>query len=394
DKASNARQWDVDGREFIDMFAGAGVLNYGHNNERLRKAMIEYMQADGVAHSLDMHSRSKREFMLRFEDIILKPRKLSYKLQFTGPTGTNVVEAALKLARKVTGRRSVVAFTDGFHGMTLGSLACTGNSHYRHAAGVPLNDVVRVPFDGYLGKGVSTLEPLRRLLEDQSSGLEPPAAFLVETVQAEGGVNVASKEWLQSLQELARSYDSFFIIDDIQVGNGRTGNFFSWETLDLDPDLVCLAKGIGGFGTPMGLLLVRPTLDQWGPGEHTGTFRGQNLSFVAGGEALEYYRDDKLMKAVHSRGEYMRERLESMVAEYGKGRFETRGRGMIRGLDTGSGETAAAIIKAAFAEGVILATCGPSGRVVKMTPPLTIEDDTLEKGLDLAEKAVARGVSA
>ncbi len=394
DKASNARQWDTDGREFIDMFAGAGVLNYGHNNERMRKAMVEYMMADGVTHSLDMHSRSKRHFMERFEEVILKPRKLSYKMQFTGPTGTNVVEAALKLARKITGRRPVVAFTDGFHGMTLGSLACTGNSHYRRASGVPLNDVIRVPYDGFLGEGVNSLDAVRRTLADQSSGLEPPAAFLVETIQAEGGVNVARKEWLQQLQKLARECDSLFIVDDIQVGNGRTGHFFSWETYGLDPDLVCMAKGIGGFGTPMGLLLVRPEMDKWSPGEHTGTFRGQNLSFVAGAEAMSYYEDDKLMQAVEKKGRLMHEKLQAMATKHGKDRFEVRGRGMIHGLDTGSGEIAANIIKAAFTEGVILATCGPEGRVVKMTPPLTIEDEVLEKGLDLAGQAVAKGAAA
>ena len=217
DKALNARQWDEDGNEFIDFFAGAGVLNYGHNNERQRDAIIEYMQANGVTHSLDLHTTAKRSFMQRFEDIILKPRNLEYKLQFTGPTGTNVVEAALKLARKVTGRSNVAAFTNGFHGMTLGALAVTGNAHYRNVSGVSLNDVLRLPFDGYSGAGVDSLEMVRQTLADSSSGVEAPAAFLVETVQAEGGVNVASKAWLQALQALAKEYGALFIIDDIQL---------------------------------------------------------------------------------------------------------------------------------------------------------------------------------
>ncbi|HAO26120.1 MAG TPA: diaminobutyrate--2-oxoglutarate transaminase, partial [Methylophaga sp.] len=144
DTAINARQTDENGKEYIDFFAGAGVLNYGHNNERQRDAIIEYMQANGVTHSLDLHTTAKRSFMQRFEDIILKPRNLEYKLQFTGPTGTNVVEAALKLARKVTGRSNVAAFTNGFHGMTLGALAVTGNAHYRNVSGVSLNDVLRL----------------------------------------------------------------------------------------------------------------------------------------------------------------------------------------------------------------------------------------------------------
>lgn len=392
DKASNALQWDEDGNEFIDFFAGAGVLNYGHNNERLRKAMIDYMQADGVAHSLDMHTTSKRDFMQRFENIILKPRNLEYKFQFTGPTGTNVVEAALKLARKVTGRSTVAAFTNGFHGMTLGALAVTGNAHYRDVSGVSLNDVLRLPFDGYHGDGVDTLEMIRQTLADSSSGVEAPAAFLVETVQAEGGVNVASKEWLQSLQALAKEYGSLFIIDDIQLGNGRTGHFFSWEDMGLDPDLVCLAKGIGGFGTPMGLLLIRPELDQWSPGDHTGTFRGQNLSFVAGSEALAYYETGDFLKSVQEKGRYMEERLNKIGAANKTLNFEVRGRGMMLGLETHNPAVAKKIMAAAAKQRVIVGACGTDGRAIKICPPLTIEQETLERGLDLLEAAVNEGI--
>src|SRR5690625_279821 len=254
DTAQNARQRDVDGREYIDFFGGAGVLNYGHNNPGMREAMIEYMQRNGIAHSLDFYTAAKARFIERFEEVILKPRRLDYTLQFPAPTGTNVVEAALKLARKATGRSTVAAFTNGFHGMSLGALACTGNEKFRSAAGVSLDNVLRVPYDGY----PDSLATLEREFEDSASGIAPPAAFIVETIQAEGGVNVASREWLQALQALARRYDSLFIIDDIQVGNGRSGRFFSFEEYGLDPDLVCLAKGIGGYGTPLGLLLIRP----------------------------------------------------------------------------------------------------------------------------------------
>jgi len=393
DTAVNARQKDVDGKEYIDFFGGAGVLLFGHNNPRLRQAMIDYMMRDGVSHSLDMYTRAKQHFMEHFEEVALKPHKLNYKLQFPAPTGTNVVEAALKLARKVTGRNTIMAFTDGFHGMTLGSLACTGNEHFRSAAGVTLNDVVRIPYDGYLGAGVDTLEPLRRALADSSSGMTPPAAFLVETIQAEGGVNVANREWLQSLQKLAREHGSLLIVDDIQVGCGRTGDFFSFEAMGLDPDLVCLAKGIGGYGTPLGLLLIKPEHDQWKPGEHTGTFRGQDLSFVAGAEGLDYLADKKFMDEVNQKGKRIHARLDKIA----KGlpiETEVRGRGMIQGLDMGSGERVSKVVKHGFENGLLIPSCGPGGRVVKLTPPLTIEDDTLEEGLDLLEQAVAKGAES
>lgn len=386
DTVRNAKQWDIDGKEYIDFFAGAGVLNFGHNNPRLRQAMVDYMQRDGVAHSLDMSSLSKQVFIERFQEVVLKPRGLDYKMQFTGPTGANVVEAALKLARKVTGRRSVVAFSNGFHGMTLGALACTGNQKFRQAAGVDLPNTVRVPFDGYLGDGVDTLQAIRRTLADTSSGVEAPAAFILETTQAEGGVHVGHKEWLQNVQALAHENGALFIIDDIQIANGRTGHYFSFEDLGLDPDLVCLAKGIGGYGTPLGVLLIKPEHDQWSPGEHTGTFRGQNLSFVAGTEALTYFENDQFLKGVRDMGDHAHHRLTQMANNAGN--VEVRGRGMIYGLDMGTGERSANVVQQCFENGLLISGCGTGGRVVKFIPPLTIEQDVLDAGLDILERAL------
>ncbi len=389
DKAKNALQFDERGRRYIDFFAGAGVLNFGHNPPAMTDALVEYLSAGGVAHSLDMCTRAKREFLERFETLILEPRHLDYKLQFTGPTGTNAVEAALKLARKVTGRAQVAAFTHGFHGMTLGALACTANDKFRHAAGVPLNDVVRLPYDGYGGASPSGLDDVARALEDSSSGIEPPAAFIVETIQAEGGVNVASAEWLQALQSLARAHGSLLVVDDIQVGCGRTGRYFSFEEAGIEPDLVCVAKGIGGFGLPLAMVLIKPEHDVWAAGEHTGTFRGQDLAFVAGAEALEYFRDDTLLRDVVRKGEHMHSRLETMIREAGKS-WQVRGRGMIRGVDTGDGDAAAAVQHRAFDEGLLIVTCGTGGRVLKVMPPLTIEDEVLDEGFDLLATAIER----
>lgn len=385
DRAQNAKQWDLDGREYIDFFSGAGVLNFGHNNPRMRDALIAYLQRDGVAHSLDMYSLAKQQFIERFDEVILKPRGLSYKLQFTGPTGANVVEAALKLARKVTGRRQVVAFTDGFHGMTLGALACTGNDKFRAAAGVDLPNIIRLPFDGYLGEGIDTLDVIQRQFADPSSGLEKPAAFIVETLQAEGGVNPASRAWLEGLQALAHELGALLIVDDIQVANGRTGDYFSFESLGIEPDLVCMAKGLGGFGLPIGVLLIKPQHDQWQPGEHTGTFRGQNLSFVAGREALAYFATPDFLAEVQMKGAYTDERLARMASRLGA---QLRGRGMIHGIDVGSGERAAAIVAASFERNLLVPSCGPFGRVLKIMPPLTIEEEVLEQGLDQLEDAI------
>ncbi|GAB3163532.1 aspartate aminotransferase family protein [Myceligenerans halotolerans] len=386
--ASNARQTDEDGRSYIDFFAGAGVLNFGHNNERMKRAIIAFLEADGVVHSLDMATTAKRDFLQGFAEKILGPRGMTMRMQFMGPTGSNAVEAALKLARRVTGRRDVVAFTHGFHGMTLGSLALTANDYFRNAAGVPLEHVVRLPFETAPGGGMRSLEDYRALLADSSSGLKPPAAFVVETIQAEGGVHVASGEWLRAVQQLARDVDALFVIDEIQVGCGRTGSYFSFDGMDLDPDIVCLAKGIGGFGTPLAMNLVKPEHDaRWSPGEHTGTFRGQGLSFVAGREALGYFDDDVLMAQVRAKGEVMADALRAIAQEAGRG-FEVRGVGMIQALDLGDGALAKAVTTACFEAGLLVCPCGTGGRVLKLIPPLTIPDDDLTEGLEILARAV------
>ncbi len=389
DKAVNARQTDEDGREYIDFFAGAGVLNFGHNNERMTSAVVDYIQSGGVTHALDMQTTAKRDFMEKFEKTILKPRDMTHKMQFVGPTGTNAVEAAMKLARRVTSRQEIVAFTRGFHGMTLGSLAATANRYFRGAAGVPLNHVSHYPFGCEKpcigcesGCGIQGLEHLRSLYLDTSSGVTPPAAFLLETIQAEGGVNVASKEWLQELAKLAREVGSLLIIDDIQVGMGRTGSFFSFDDMDIDPDIICLAKGLGGMGTPMAMNLIKPEVDEyWAPGEHTGTFRGQSLSFIAGKEALSYFDNDELMNEVKQKADKMNQALAPLEEKFEQ--IQVRGKGMIIGLDVTTGEQAKAIVDECFKAGLLIASCGTGGRVVKLIPPLTIPEDDLVAGLDI-----------
>lgn len=379
--ASNATQVDENGKTYVDFFGGAGVLNFGHNNPKMKEAMIDFLKEDGVAHSLDMYTTAKRNFIEKFVNTILKPRKMNYKMQFTGPTGTNAVEAALKLARRVTGSDDVVAFTHGFHGMTLGSLACTANHYFRNASGVSLNNVIRWPFgtdDGCL----DSLDELRNMFRDPASGVKAPAAFLVETIQAEGGVRVGNYEWLKGVQKLARELGALFIIDDIQVGCGRTGSYFSFDGTDLDPDIIVLAKGIGGYGTPLAMTLNKPEIDEkWSPGEHTGTFRGQGLSFVAGAKGLEYFDDNELMDKTKNQGKYMYDFLEELAA--GRDDVKVRGRGMILGFDVTDGGKAKEIARECFENGMLIGVCGMRGEVLKFIPPLTIPEDDLKKGLNI-----------
>lgn len=379
---------DESGRQYLDFFAGAGVLNYGHNDDKLKKVLLDYIQNDGVTHGLDMATNAKQAFMQRFNDVILAPRGLEYKMQFPGPTGTNCIETALKVARKSTGRSHVIAFTNGFHGMTLGALAATGNVKYRKAAGVSLPGVQRMPFDGYLGPNVDTIEVLERHLDDPSSGIDAPAAFIVEALQAEGGIYVASPGWLQGLERLARKYGSLLILDEIQVGCGRTGPFFAFEVAGIKPDVVCMSKSISGYGLPMALTLIKPEHDVWAPGEHTGTFRGNNLAFVTGREVLDYWTDDTRPKETERKGQMARERLEQIARKHSGMDFEVRGRGLMQGLDMRAPDMAARVSGAAFERGLVIETAGALDNVVKLLPPLTITDANLKRGLDIIEEAV------
>ncbi|MEC9254782.1 MAG: diaminobutyrate--2-oxoglutarate transaminase, partial [Pseudomonadota bacterium] len=363
-------------------------------NEAMINAMIDYMKNDGVLHSLDMQTSAKAEFMQTFTDLILEPRNMSHRIQFMGPTGTNAVEAAMKIARRATGRTEILAFSQGFHGMTLGSLAATANEYFRNASGVPLNHVrheafgCEVPCSGCnQGCGLEALDHLRARYLNTSSGMAKPAAILLETIQAEGGVNVAGKEWMKGVAALAEELGAVLIIDDIQVGCGRTGNYFSFDDLGVMPDIVCMAKGIGGIGTPMAMNLVHPELDKhWSPGEHTGTFRGQNLSFVAGKVALDYFRNDDFMKEVKDKSVLVDQYLQPLL--HADKSLQLRGKGMIFGLDMGSGERSAAVVQECFKKGLIIAACGTGGKVLKIIPPLTIPKSDLIAGLEILTESV------
>lgn len=381
--------YDEDGNQYLDFLAGAGTINYGHNHPVFKKALLKYIEEDGITHGLDLHTRAKGEFLEAFNEKILKPRNLNYVVQFTGPTGTNAVEAALKLARNVTGRENVIAFTNGFHGVSLGSLAATGNSHHRGAAGVSLNGVTRMPFDGYLGEDIDTTAYLDKVLSDSSSGVDLPAAVIVETVQGEGGINAASFEWLRNLEAVCRKYEILLIVDDIQAGCGRTGTYFSFEGAGIKPDIVTLSKSLGGYGLPFAVVLIRPELDQWKPGEHNGTFRGNSFAFVTAKAAIdEYWSDNTFTKQIEEKGRYISARLHAIVQKYGDDNFSTRGRGMFQGINCVDGELAGKITRNAFKKGLIIETSGADDQVVKLLCPLIISEENLCKGLDIIESAI------
>ena len=382
---------DIEGRRYLDFFAGAGALNYGHNNAQLKSALLEYLSGDGIVHSLDIATAAKQNFLETFDRLILKPRKLDYKVQFPGPTGANSVESALKLARKVTGRESIISFTNAFHGMTLGALSVTGNSMKRAGAGIPLVHATPMPYDNYFGGVTEDFHWFERVLDDSGSGLNHPAAVIVETVQGEGGLNVARLEWLQELANLCRKREILLIVDDVQMGCGRTGEFFSFEAAGIVPDIVTLSKSISGYGLPMALTLLRPELDVWAPGEHNGTFRGHNPAFVTATKALEtYWKNQEFAAETAGKGKLLRDGLDQIASSHDG--VSARGRGMAQGLKFDDADLAADVCRAAFERGTLMETSGPSDEVVKLLPPLTTSRSDLESGLEILAESVAATV--
>ncbi|UAW99271.1 diaminobutyrate--2-oxoglutarate transaminase [Halopseudomonas nanhaiensis] len=381
-----------EGKHYIDFLAGAGTLNYGHNNPVLKKALIEYLENDGLTHGLDMYSEAKERFLETFHRVILEPRALGdYVVQFTGPTGANSVEAALKLARKVTGRSNVISFTNGFHGVTVGALATTGNGHHRGAAGVPLTDVSRMPYANYFGDKVNTIAMMDKLLSDPSSGIDKPAAVIVEVVQGEGGLNAASADWMRKLEKLCRKHEMLLIADDIQAGCGRTGTFFSFEEMGIKPDIITLSKSLSGFGLPFAIVVMRRELDQWEPGEHNGTFRGNNHAFVTAAAAIEHFwTNDEFAKSVQAKGKIIRDRMQKIVRKYGPDSLFVKGRGMMLGISCPDGDTAAAICREAFEMGLVIETSGNHSQVVKCLCPLIISEEQIDQAMSILDKAFGK----
>lgn len=386
-KAKGYKLWDIDGKEYIDFFAGAGTLNYGHNNGNMKKALIRYIENDYITHSLDMATVAKGKFLQTFHEVILKPRNLDYKVMFPGPTGTNSVESALKLARKVTGRTNIMCFTNAFHGMTLGSLAITGNESKRNGAGVPLTNTVTMPYDNY-HQQTDSLSLIESFLENSSSGIDLPAAIIVETVQGEGGINAASMEWLQGIEEICHRFGILFIVDDIQAGCGRTGTFFSFEPAKINPDIVCLSKSLSGFGLPMSITLFKKELDVWQPGEHNGTFRGNNLAFITATEALSYWKTDTFVKEIHRKITLLTEFTHEVVKKYPKLKAEVRGRGLMQGIACHIEGLAKQVCDAAFERGLLMETSGPNDEVFKFLPPLIIDETGLREGFRIIEDSI------
>ncbi len=393
--ATGSEMTDAEGRTYIDFLAGCSTLNYGHNDPDMKAALIEHITRDGIAHGLDMYTDAKAEWLKAFEDIILKPRGMDdYRIMMTGPTGTNAVEAAVKLARKITKRNNVIAFTNGFHGMTMGALALTGNAGKRAGAGMGgsgLTGTTHMPYAGAFGDDTDTVEQIEMLLENPSSGVDAPAAFIFEPIQGEGGLNAASNEWMKGIARLAKKHGALLIVDDIQSGCGRSGTYFGFEEAGIKPDIITQAKSLSGMGLPLACVLLKEEHDIWKPAEHNGTFRGNNHAFVTARVALEkFWKDDAFQKEISEKSEILNTALQSIADTIPDARL--KGRGMMQGVDVGSGELASDICSRAFEKGLIIETSGADSEVVKVLAPLTTPVDLFRKGLDILQDAAREAI--
>lgn len=378
--------FDEDSKAYLDFFAGAGVLSYGHNNPELVEVALSHLRSGKLLHSLDTFTVEKREFLNTFEELILKPRNMDMVVQTVGPTGATAVEAALQLAQRITGKRAVLGFAGGYHGMSYRAASVSDSMAGRETV-AHIGDFVALPFVKQMTN--DDLDLLDRTLRAGIDG-QKFGAILIEATQGEGGARAFDPAYLAALRTKATELGIMVIADEVQAGVGRTGAFFSFEGSGLDPDIVCLSKAISGLGLPMAINLIRRDLDTWNAGEFTGTFRGNNLAFATSTKMLQTYWSDSLFEQdTKYKGIFVRDALQTIADTYESLNFTVNGNGLLCGLHVKNTELADNITRAAFARQLIVETCGAGDQVVKLLPPLTTTDEELHIGLERLSDAFA-----
>ena len=398
---------DTQGQLFMDCLAGAGTLALGHNHPVAIAAMRQTLDSGLPLHTLDLTTPVKDRFVDDLFNALPERFARHARIQFCGPTGADGIEAALKLARTATGRRPILSFSGGYHGMTLGTLSLMGNLGPKQALGSLMADVQFLPYPydyrcpfGIGGEaGIDAgLHFIEQLLSDPESGVLPPAAVVVEIVQGEGGVIPAPIRWLQGLRQLTRKFGVVLIIDEVQTGLGRTGKLFAFEHAGIEPDVLVLSKAIGG-GLPLAVMVYREELDTWKPGAHAGTFRGNQMAMAAGAATLRHIISEDLPGHAEVMGLRLMghlRRLQSDFACLG----QVRGRGLMVGVEIVSdapsdkpvppahAELAQAIQRHCLRLGVILELGGRHGAVVRFLPPLIIQPEEVDLLVEIFQVAL------
>ncbi|MGC0417206.1 aspartate aminotransferase family protein [Embleya sp. AB8] len=402
-EASGSFVRDVDGNVFIDFLAGAGVLSLGHNHPELVRSVTA--QLGVLTHGLDFPTPIKDEFLEAQLSMLPAAMRDRTKVHFCGPTGANAVEAAIKLCKLATGRGDVVTFQGGFHGSTHAAMAVTGLVAPKSALpnGVPGAHFFPFSYCSRCPIGLSPdtcttncVEYLERSLTDSNGGIARPAAVILELVQGEGGVIPATADFVRRVRALTRELDIPLIVDEVQTGCGRTGTWFAFEQYDIEPDVIVASKALSGIGTPIALIMYNDKLDTWAAGAHIGTFRGNQLAFAAGVEAIRIMRRDDILGNVRRRGAQIADRLTPLLADPWV--REVRGRGLMWGVeladpDTGrpATEFAGAVQARALRRGLIIEIGGREDGVVRILPPLNVSADVVDTACSILVDAIETG---
>lgn len=410
ESAYGVRMRDQRGHEVIDCLSCAGALPLGHNHPEITEALLRFLRSGHPQQALDLSTPAKYEFVSQLFSLLPPALAVKARIQFCSPSGSDAVEAAMKLTRFATGRSSVIAFHGAYHGMTGGALGAMGNLVPKSGAGIASAGVHFAPFPNSLhcpfGSSGSesdqlSINYLRTMLTDPESGITKPAAVIVEVIQGEGGCIPASASWLRALRELTAENDIPLIVDEVQTGLGRTGEMFAFQYADIVPDVLVLSKAVGG-GYPLAVVVYDKRLDLWPRGMHAGTFRGNQIAMVSGARAMEIIKRDRLDFEARRLGQLLMRGLSEVASRYPI-LADVRGRGLMIGVEVlhgGSsgkpcavaGELARRIKRAAYDCGLLVETGGRFGAVVRFLPPLILTDNDVEEIVARFEQAVARVV--
>jgi diaminobutyrate-2-oxoglutarate transaminase len=401
--------WDVDGKDYIDLLACAGALPLGHNHAYVMDRVSSFIGSGHILQGLDMATPAKLEFLDQLMQTLPATFAKDCRVQFCGPTGSDAVEAALKLFRTANGRRSIVAFHGAYHGMTSGSLSLMGNlgpkSLSLNANGdthfFPYPSENRCPFGvgGEEGEALS-LRYLDNVLKDPESGITKPALVILEAIQGEGGCIPASAEWLRGVREITARHDIPLVVDEVQTGFGRTGSMFAHEIAGVVPDAIVMSKALGG-GFPLAVVAYHKRYDKWQPGAHAGTFRGNQIALAAGAATMQYLRMHNLAAHALAMGEYFKRRLFELAENFSC-IGAIRGRGLMLGMEIVSkhpgnsvldGALAKRIKRRCFEHGVIVETGGRHGAVMRFLPALTITVQEIDESVRRIERAVTECIA-
>ncbi len=396
--------YDTNGKEYLDFLAGAGSLPLGHNFTPVVEALKCFLDTDAILNGLDFSTPIKANFIQKIFECLPEKMRETYKIQFCGPTGSDAVDAAMKLFKIYNKRSNIIAFHGAYHGVGQGPLAITGDSNSRSGISSLMSNSHFMPspyyykYNGELDKETyekTIVEYIGSVFDDPNSGIDKPAAMIIEAVQGEGGCIPISKFFLKKIREITIKHNIPLIIDEVQTGFGRTGKMFAFEHSEIVPDAIVVSKAVGG-GLPMAAVLYDKKYDTWQPGAHAGTFRGNQLAMVSGKVTLEHINNEMFLESVKEKGKYIIVKLNSILSDsviIG----DIRGLGLMIGIELSKDISRDIVTKLSksikaicFENGLIIETGGRSGAVLRLLPPLNVSYEEIERAIQILYNSIQK----